>query len=458
MTQLILYSLVMLVLVIAYEWGKTETTERFLVADRKVKLFTGSMSVAATWIWAPAIFISSQVGYEWGFSGLVWFSIPNVLTLLFFGFFSKRIRGLLPEGFSYIQFLKKDKSGFRNSQLTIQLAVQIVAFALQLTAGAQLLSFVSGASYLQIIVVMTIAPLLYSLISGLSSSIFTDWIQYLMILSAIIFIYFGLPQAKDFNYQMNFNFNPLDLKMLKNFGIASCLTLIFGVFSDHQHWQRIFAVEKDKVSKVYTWAGVFHFLVTFSLGTLGVILASSGFSAENHQLVVVGFLNSHLPEIFTIIFIWMALCGLCSTLDSALCAFASLYVTEISKSSEKIKVGRTAMCILAIAGLVIAYFQISLITLWWIIGILRLVSLPPTLASVFDKKFSGKFGTSAIAISALLGGPVFIYGSMTKNPWLNAQGMIICLAVSTIIYSLKFIPKNLKLQLIKIEGETSKNC
>ncbi len=34
--------------------------ESFLVADRKVGTVRGAFSIAASWIWAPALFISSQ--------------------------------------------------------------------------------------------------------------------------------------------------------------------------------------------------------------------------------------------------------------------------------------------------------------------------------------------------------------------------------------------------------------
>ena len=38
----------------------------------------GGTSIAASWIWAPALFVSVQLAYEKGIAGIFWFTIPNV--------------------------------------------------------------------------------------------------------------------------------------------------------------------------------------------------------------------------------------------------------------------------------------------------------------------------------------------------------------------------------------------
>ena len=43
---------------------KKETAGDFLVMNRKLGVFGGAFSMAACWIWAPAVFICSQKAYE----------------------------------------------------------------------------------------------------------------------------------------------------------------------------------------------------------------------------------------------------------------------------------------------------------------------------------------------------------------------------------------------------------
>ena len=56
-----------------YSRGYDDTKTSFLVARRELNTPQGSMSVAAAWLWAPGLFISTQQAYVNGFDGLFWF-------------------------------------------------------------------------------------------------------------------------------------------------------------------------------------------------------------------------------------------------------------------------------------------------------------------------------------------------------------------------------------------------
>lgn len=72
--------------------------ESFYVGDRKMGTIVSAMSIAATWIWAPALFTSAEKAYVNGFAGLFWFLVPNVLCLMLFIPFAKKIRREMPNG------------------------------------------------------------------------------------------------------------------------------------------------------------------------------------------------------------------------------------------------------------------------------------------------------------------------------------------------------------------------
>ena len=64
--------------------NKEKSVERFCVGNRNTGWFISALSIAATWIWAPALFTSTENAYTKGFAGLFWFLVPNVLCLIFF--------------------------------------------------------------------------------------------------------------------------------------------------------------------------------------------------------------------------------------------------------------------------------------------------------------------------------------------------------------------------------------
>src|SRR5262249_52883724 len=147
----------------------------------------------------------------------------------------------------------------------------------------------------------------------------TDFVKYLLIVSAIALIYLNLPILHDLPILVRQPMNALDPAVMWQFGFGSALTLIFGIFSNHQQWQRAFASNYWQVRKTYRLAGLLHGVVTFSLGTLGVALAASGYVPKNMQIVGGEYIATHMAPFFLAIFTGMALFGLCATMSSALC-------------------------------------------------------------------------------------------------------------------------------------------
>lgn len=435
MLYLIAYSCLSLFLVLIFERGHRKSQERFFAANRKLGGIVGAMCVAASWIWAPALFVSSQIGYMWGYSGLIWFVVPNMLALVLFAPLAAKVRSRIPSGFSYLEFLKTDDKnsefGFRKIQLSVLLLVQLIALSMQVTAGSELLSSVSHIPYTTVAAFMTFAPLTYCLIAGLPSSILTDALQYVVMIGAIAFISSGVPLKADFLPLIQQPFHPFNSKVLVEIGIPSALTLLFGIFSDHQQWQRSFATKTSNVCSPFLGGAILHGIVTFSLGTLGALIAQSGYIAKNPQLVGAEFINNMMPHIFVSAFIVMALAGLCSTVSGSLCAFGSLCAMEWGKQGNTMLAGRKAMLLLALFGFLVAIVRLPIIVLWLTAGIVRLCTASPTLASVFDLSFHGKKGTIAIGAALLFGAPFFIYGIASHNSLLRDIGMAACLAISS---------------------------
>lgn len=433
MLTLLMYTLTCWVLVYFYERRKAQTAERFLVADRRIDGLTGALSIAASWIWAPALFVSTQIGFKWGFSGLLWFTLPNMLTLMVFGIFASKIRQLLPNGYSYIEMLRPMNRSFYRTQLGVQLLFQALCYAIQLNGGATLLSFVTGIDYAWIVLIMAFGPLIYSLRSGLSASVFTDWIQYIFIAIPIGLIFLNLQDTVSLGSLSNASFEPFDPKVLMETGLATLMTLIFGIFSDHQQWQRGFSTNPKTIIPMFVSAGFLHGAVTASLGTLGVLLALSGFQPENVQIVGAEFISQSMAPVFLILFIIMALCGLGSTLDSALCAFSSLWATEIEPDKPVLETSRKSMLILTLCGVIIALSGISLLTLWFATGLLRIAAALPTMFSLVNPRFAASMaGTIAIISGIAIGGPFFLAGALLDIAGWRLIGMVICLTTSTI--------------------------
>ena len=66
--------------------GHQKNRAEFLVAGRSLGVWLAALSIAASWIWAPALFVASQKAYDQGLPGVFWFTFPNVLSLVLVGY------------------------------------------------------------------------------------------------------------------------------------------------------------------------------------------------------------------------------------------------------------------------------------------------------------------------------------------------------------------------------------
>ena len=174
---------------------KEGNVERFCVGNRDIGWGISALSIAATWIWAPALFTSTENAYTKGFAGLFWFLVPNVLCLILFIPFAKRIREEMPEGITLSGYMhEKYRSGSVKNIYLLQLgALSVLSTGVQLLAGSKILSMLTGIPFTAMTVIMAAIAFSYSQFSGIRASILTDAIQMVFMLAASIgFVAFGV--------------------------------------------------------------------------------------------------------------------------------------------------------------------------------------------------------------------------------------------------------------------------
>ena len=429
----------------------------FLLSGRNIGVLFGAMSIAVSWVWAPALFIGSQKAYEQGIAGIFAFCFPNFLALIIFSFVALKARKLFPKGFTLPQLMKDRYDKKTHIIYLIQfLGLQTCSFSIQLLAGSTLLSLLTGLSMPVIAGSLVTIALCYSLIGGLRASVLTDVLQMGLILLVISTI---IPAATyeaggidaisgGFDSITGTHGNMFDPWVLYSFGIPVAITLICGPFADQMHWQRAFALKSDKnVIKTFSLAACLFILVPLSLSTLGFIAAnhtvSAGWDITNPQMVGPITVSYLLPDFALLIFCIMALSGLCSTLDSILCAVSSLFAIDVfgehekentSNKKGKVFFARLGMISIAIIGLLMALLPgINIIHLWFFATTFRAPSFIPTILTMFWKPMSGNTVFWAILLGFIIGAPTYVIGALTQNPHLVVAGSVLPLLISACI-------------------------
>ena len=418
-----------------------QALDSFLVADREVGSWQAGLSIAATWIWAPALFISAQQAFQKGILGFGWFFIPNVLCLIIFGYFSMRIREKFPKGYTFPQYILKRYSNRVHDLYLLQfIALQICSFAVQLLAGASIIVYLTGANFTLITLLLAGVALAYSLMTGLRASLITDVIQMIFILLiGFIFVPIIIGKAGGFSAvigglggvtgaYMNL-FSKESIMVLLTFGIVNTIGLLAGPFGDQTFWQRAFAIKKNKIKSAYWIGGLMFGIVPLLFSMLGFIGANPAISGQwgelNAQLINLEVVSRLLPAWTLIPFSVMLLAGLTSTLDSNLCAISSLTsidlfdrVVKDETRGARMKVSRIAMVVLALLAVGVANLPgIKILHLFLFYGTLRASTLAPTVLTIVrDSGKKTKIKENNIFMGILLaiciGLPIFAVGKV----------------------------------------------
>lgn len=432
--------------------GHKKDKDEFLLASRGIGVLPGAMSIAASWIWAPALFIAAQKAYEQGTAGLLWFTLPNVLALVVFAPLALRIRKLLPTGFTLPQFIRSRHGRAVHVLYVIQFfGLQICSFSVQILAGSVLIQMMTGLGFHLVAVILVLTALSYSVMGGVRASVVTDFVQMSLILViALITVPWVVAEAGGL-HAVTTGFagvsgdfgNIFDPWVAYSFGIPVTIGLLSGPIGDQMHWQRAYALRSDKdVIKTFMLGALIFILVPLTLSILGFVAADKELSANwtitDTQLIGPITVAHLLPGFMLVIFSIMLLSGLCSTLDSILCAASALATVDLADGSQsgdehdtgKVVIARIGMLGTAAIGLGIACIpNLQIVHLFLFYGTWRAATMIPTILSLYWGKLNSNAVFAAILASLVFGAPVYAAGAILKNPHLSVIGSILVVLI-----------------------------
>ncbi|MCF7872123.1 hypothetical protein K9L97_03750 [Candidatus Woesearchaeota archaeon] len=428
--------------------------EGFLVANRKVGWFKGGTSIAASWIWAGALFVSIQMSYQNGLAGIFWFTMPNIFALILFAFWAPKIREKFPKGYTLPQWIKEK---FKDTKLHKLYLIpfffnQILAIAFNVFAGGTMISLLTGIPLLVVIPILIGIALIYTLISGLEASMITDMVQMgLIVVGIFLIVPWAVSSAGGLSAvagglggltgQFTNIFNPA---IMFSLGLINSIGLISGTIADQQYWQRTFALKKKQITKAFVFGGILFAVVPIMLSLLGFMGANPALgitlpAGTDPSLIGIISVTNLVPKGIAAIFILIMIAGLSSTIDSGISAFSSLWITDVSKKkSEKalLRSGRLAMFGAGVIGLLIAYGAhfiqgIGLQHLWFLsISIVASISVP-TILTLYLDRINPKSMFYGILIAIVIGMPFFFYANIANILWLQAVASVFMVVAST---------------------------
>ena len=311
------------------------TTQEFYHGKEYNSIVIG-LSAAATWTWAPALILSSDIAANKGIIGMMSFIIPNILALWLFAMIGQRMSPLTLWESPLIRSIFHLGYG----------AVEFFCVLIQVTAGSNVLQKAYGIPYHLSVLIFLGMALFLSYRKGLHGTIISN--KYEQVCLIVFSCFLAVTAFHQQGSTVEIKNGVFSLKDT----ILYTLILFSGPIMTNQHWQR---AEK----RGYLWAGILFGLPLFCIASIGLF---SGVSGE-----YVSF------QIFTSptskgILVLMVMSGLFSTLQSSFTSIISIFGGEETLLNARIK-----MSGLAFIALAIILMNINLLTLWTSMGIFRVV-------------------------------------------------------------------------------------
>src|SRR3989338_2601239 len=440
-------------------WRTWKSIEGFLVAGRNVPWWLNGPSIAASWIFAGALFVSVQMAYEKGLAGIFWFTFPNVIALGLFAIVGTKIRERFHSGFTLPEFILRTLDSRRVHKLILIpfFFGQLVAVAFNVVAGGAIVSFLTGIPLTTVMIILIIITLTYTMISGLEASIVTDFVQLVFIILGITIIVpwaifsAGGPSAVATGLSgLHGTRDIFDPAIAFSFGLVSSIGLISQTLTDQQYWQRVFASKSKDLKRAFLFGAILFAIVPLGLSSLGFLAANQDLGIAlppETDMALIGIITiKNLIHVsVAAVYMVIMLSGLTSTIDSAMAATASLWVTDgapyFTKKSMTgdpkiaIRQARFAMIGISMAGLALAYLAHSVagfgLKQLFLISISVAASTSvPVLFVLYYNKVSERGVFWGVLLSLLIGMPLFIYANYINNEILIALASLSMITIS----------------------------
>ncbi|MBK0368954.1 sodium:solute symporter family protein [Flavobacterium agrisoli] len=423
-----------------YFFKKNKTSEDFYVSGRSMSSWHIGLSVVATDVGGGFSIGLGGLGFTMGLSGS-WMLFTGLIGAWLSAVFLIPTISKLGHQHKFFTF-PQIFNHFYNSKVAflagIISAIGYIGFtSSQVLAGAKLASAtIDGLNIQTALIVMGVIAVAYTSIGGLKAVIYTDTIQWLVLISGLVFI--GIPVAYNAvgGYEAikaSLPASYLSLTNVSGYQILNwAITIIPIWFVGMTLYQRIYASKNEKeAKKAWFIAGLFEWpIMAFMgviLGMLAKVAANQGLftgiadaNSMDSEMGLPILLSTILPVGLLGLMLSSYFSAILSTADSCLMAASGNIVTDImSKLSKKEMSHAKSLQLSQIVTLSVGVFSILIASQMQNVLELMLYSYAfmvsglfvPVLGALFWKKSH----PTAAFWSMLLGGSTTIILILTKN-------------------------------------------
>tara|TARA_B100000686_G_scaffold298620_1_gene331787 strand:- start:7196 stop:8629 length:1434 start_codon:yes stop_codon:yes gene_type:complete len=399
---------------------KYQGLSNYLTAGKNIGTLSLTTSLTASALGAWILFGPASAATWGGIGSVIGYSLGTAFPMIALIYLGKKIRKTFPAGITFTQFIfhKIGKNLFKFI-LLLSIFYMFIFLCAEVTAVSMLINYISNASLWITAAIVIISTLIYTLYGGLRASIFTDNLQFLIIIILLLFCIYNI-FSSDFISYKSITSNSGDLlssKYIPNY--TAGLTFFIAVAATnlfHQgNWQRVFAAKNYAVlNRSLKLSFLIIIPIVFFMGIMGIIAVSVD-SNTNPDLAFFSILLKDKTELLCMAVIILAISLTVSTVDTLVNAISSLILVDGKKINKNLKSPNSIIIFLSIIAFFIASKGFSILYLFLLADLLCCAAVFPVFYGFYKRNLKERDLIISVIIGLVLGFLLFPSPDFSKS-------------------------------------------
>lgn len=418
-----------------YAKKKISSPTSFFLANRSLKTFPLTATLTATTIGGSATIVAGGRIFADGLPAL-WYDLGGVIGLFILSIsLSKLVRKTqcytLPD---IINTLYDDKT--RRISAILIIITEIAWVALLIQAASLILSVILSIDITFIIVIITITFIVYTLFGGQFAVVYTDIIQFIIMLIGICAIATPLIIANALPYWSSLSFNKLSFPINDNIGFIPMGSIIFMMMMPHivgpDIYAKLLSAKNEKTARNATLLTA-SLKLLFAFAIACIALSATVIPSLQPQIttpaLAIPVALSTLPTILAGIVLAAFLSVMISSADSCLLSAGTILSVDIIKNNT-IRTSQIGIILTGCSALILALYHNLLGSILDTLELAYTVFTAgltlPVIAGLYQKQT--KVTTKGALYSIILGGSFSLI--LLQIPPLSTYAVLIGLIAS----------------------------
>ena len=388
---------------ISYVGRSRQSVEEYTVSRNHAPVNVGIATLIASMFGTWVLLSPGETGANFGIISLVGYAIGMAGIALMYMVVGPRLRDLMPNGHSVTEYVRHRFGSVPFVSISIVIIfIMGIFITAEMTAITTAVHILTGAPAWATAIAVGIVVVAYTSYGGLRASIYTDRIQFWVLMPAVLLLVIvaGVRIAGSGVWESASEAGLLSVTTDDSYFFG--IVLIIGIIASNAFhpglWQRVYTVESQKALNRSLWgATALAIPITFLLGLAGIAAVGNGsvesFSYPEVSAALFALATDVFPLWMHFLMLVCALMLAMSTLDTLMNGLASGLAADlaglgVSRSSLMLQ-ARTVTAVVAVPAIIVASQGFSVLYVFLVADLLGAAIAVPMLAGLYSTRMPG---------------------------------------------------------------------